>query len=194
VAKRNNRQKEKMTFQAYLDNIQAKTGKTPDDFRRLAAQKGLTKYNEIMPWLKSDFGLGHGHANAIAHLIVNADAPEVKPDERIAILFSGNKEKWRKGYDALVEKLTRFGADVKVAPTNTYISLLRGSNKFGIVQPSAADRLDIGIKLKGVAPSGRFEAAGSWNAMVTHRVRISDPKQIDKDVLAWLKQAYDSAA
>jgi hypothetical protein len=183
-----------MTFQAYLDNIQAKTGKTPDDFRRLAAQKGLTKYNEIMPWLKSDFGLGHGHANAIAHLIVNADAPDVKPDERIAILFSGNKEKWRKDYDALIAKLTRFGADVKVAPTNTYISLLRGENKFGIVQPSAADRLDIGIKLKGVAPGGRFEAAGSWNAMVTHRVRISDPKQIDKDVLAWLKQAYEMAA
>jgi len=76
---------------------------------------------------------------------------------------------------------------------STLISLLRGSKKFGIVQPSAAERLDIGIKLKGVASTGRLEAAGSWNAMVTHRVRISDPKQIDKEVLAWLKQAYDAA-
>ena len=53
--------------------------------------------------------------------------------------------------------------------------------------------MDIGIKLKGVAPTERFEAAGSWNAMVTHRVRITDPQQIDADVLAWLKQAYDAA-
>ena len=90
-------------------------------------------------------------------------------------------------------ELAGFGADVASAPTNTYISLLRGRDKFGIVQPSAAERLDIGIKLKGVAPTGRFEAAASWNAMVTHRVRISDPEQIDGELLAWLRQAYDAA-
>ena len=64
-----------MTYQAYLDNIKAKTGKTPDDFRKLAAKKGLTKYPELMVWLKSEFELGHGHANTIAHEIVYADAP-----------------------------------------------------------------------------------------------------------------------
>ena len=61
-----------MSFQAYLDTIKPKTGKTPADFRALAAQKGLTQYREVMDWLKSDFGLGHGHANAIAQLLVNA--------------------------------------------------------------------------------------------------------------------------
>jgi len=55
------------------------------------------------------------------------------------------------------------------------------------------DRFDIGIKLKGVAPAGRLEAAVSWNNMVSHRVRISDPKQIDAKLLAWLEQAYDAA-
>jgi len=182
-----------MSFQAYLDNIKAKTGKTPDDFRALAAKKGLTQYREIMAWLKADFGLGHGHANAIAQLLVNADKLKVKPDDRIAKLFAGNKEKWRKTYDTLIAKLARLGDDVKVAPTNTYISLLRGSKKFAIVQPSAAERLDIGLKLKGVKPTERLEAAGSWNAMVTHRVRISNPKEINAEVLAWLKQAYDAA-
>ena len=56
------------------------------------------------------------------------------------------------------------------------------------------ERLDISIKLKGVAPTERFQAAGRWNNMVTQRVRITDPKQIDKEVLAWLKQAYDAVA
>jgi hypothetical protein len=58
-----------MSFQAYIDNIHAKTGKTPDDFKALALEKGLlvagTKATQITDWLKSEFGLGHGHAMAI---------------------------------------------------------------------------------------------------------------------------------
>jgi hypothetical protein len=58
-----------MTFQAYIDNIQTKTGKLPEDFKRLAQQKGLldpgVKAGEIVQWLKDDFDLGRGHAMAI---------------------------------------------------------------------------------------------------------------------------------
>ncbi len=58
-----------MTFQAYLDNIKAKTGKTPEDFKKLAKEKGLlrpgVKATEVINWLKEDFGLGLGHARAI---------------------------------------------------------------------------------------------------------------------------------
>ena len=53
-----------MTYQAYLDNIQAQTGKSPEDFKALAAQKGYlkpdVKAGEVVSWLKKDFGLGHG--------------------------------------------------------------------------------------------------------------------------------------
>ena len=58
-----------MSFQAYIDNIKSKTGKSPEDFKRLAETKGLlkpgVKAGEIVAWLKEDFGLGHGHAMAI---------------------------------------------------------------------------------------------------------------------------------
>ena len=182
-----------MTYQAYLDTIKSKTGKTPDDFRKLAAKKGLTKYPEIMAWLKSEFELGHGHANVIAHEIVNADTPKVTKDETIAKLFAGKKEVWRKPYDSLSAKLFKFGADVTVGTTSTYISLLRNGKKFGIVMPSSAERLDIGIKFKGVAPTVRLEAAGTWHNMVSHGMRITEPKQIDKELVDWLKQADDAA-
>jgi hypothetical protein len=181
-----------MTYQAYLDTIKIKTGKTPEDFRKLAAKKGLIAYPDLMAWLKADYGLGHGHANVIAQLIAHPDARKVTPEERIERLFAGKKAGWRMEYEALAANLKTFGADVRLAPTNTYISLLRGSAKFGTFQPSAAEHIDIGIKLKGVAPEGRLEAAGTWSAMVTHRVRITDPVQIDGEVLAWLKQAYES--
>jgi len=63
-----------MSFQAYIDNIQKKTGKTPDDFIKLAEEKGFlkngqlvntVKATEITNWLKEEFELGHGHAMAI---------------------------------------------------------------------------------------------------------------------------------
>jgi hypothetical protein len=63
-----------MSFQAYIDNIKAKTGKTPEDFKKLAEKKGFlkkgelkagVKAGEIVSWLQDDFKLGHGHAMAI---------------------------------------------------------------------------------------------------------------------------------
>ena len=58
-----------MSFQGYLDNIKTKTGKTPEDFTKLAEEKGLLKPDvkaaEIIAWLKKDFDLGHGYAMAI---------------------------------------------------------------------------------------------------------------------------------
>ena len=62
-----------MSFQAYLDNIQAKTGITPEQFLKLAKDKGFmeptTKATPIVNWLKEDYKLGHGHAMAIVKLI-----------------------------------------------------------------------------------------------------------------------------
>jgi hypothetical protein len=61
-----------MSFQAYLDNIEAKTGKTPNDFITLAKNKGFTpdtRTGEIVTWLKEDFSLGHGHAMAMSQVI-----------------------------------------------------------------------------------------------------------------------------
>ena len=50
-----------------------------------------------------------------------------------------------------------------------------------------------GIKRKGVPPAGRFEAAGAWNAMVAHRLRVSDPKQVDVEAVDRLRQAYKAS-
>lgn len=63
-----------MSFQAYLDNVEKQTGKTPNDFIALAKEKGFTadtKAGEIATWLKEAYGLGHGHAMAMVHVIKN---------------------------------------------------------------------------------------------------------------------------
>lgn len=63
-----------MSFQAYLDNVEKQTGKTPNDFIALAKEKGFTpetKSGEIAIWLKDEYKLGHGHAMAVTHVIKN---------------------------------------------------------------------------------------------------------------------------
>lgn len=63
-----------MSFQAYIDNIFAKTGKTPADFKKIAEEKGFivngeiskaVKVTEILNWLKADFDLNRGYGMAI---------------------------------------------------------------------------------------------------------------------------------
>lgn len=76
-----------MSFQAYLDNIKTKTGKSADDFKKLAAKKGFTENNQLRPgvkageiikWLKGDFELGHGHAMAIVAVLKGAKDGDCK--------------------------------------------------------------------------------------------------------------------
>lgn len=183
-----------MSFQAYLDTIKAKTGKTPEDFRALAQARGLVTRSEIVAWLKAEFALGHGHANAMAAALTESGQRSAGADEKIDALFAGKKAGWRAAYDDLAGQIAALGADVALSPNLTYVNVLRGSAKFAIIQPASAEHLDVGIKLKGVAPEGRLEAAGAWNSMVTHRVRIADPGQLDSELIDWLRQAYAAAS
>ncbi|MEP6478969.1 MAG: DUF4287 domain-containing protein [Rhodoglobus sp.] len=180
-----------MTFQAYLDTIKEKTGLGPADFRALAEQKGLlaadVKVTQIVDWLKDDFDLGRGHAMAL----VNTFKEHSPKDARIEKQFAGAKAHWRDTYEQLLATLEKHGP-VGLAPTDSYISLLKGTAKFAIVAMTA-DRLDVGIKLKTADATARFEPAGTWNSMVTHRARLADPAQVDAELLDWLTRAYDAA-
>lgn len=185
-----------MSFQAYLDNIKAKTGKSPDDFKKLAEKKGLlkpdVKAGEIVAWLKKDFELGHGHAMAIYTVFKGLKEKKQDKEGVINNHFSGDKSAWRPAFDKLVKQIRGFGNDVELDPAFSYISFVRGKKKFAVVKV-VADRMDIGVKLKGVAPGPRLEAPGTWNNLVTHRVRVSKPAEIDKEIVKWLQEAYEKA-
>lgn len=65
-----------MSFQAYLDTVEKKTGLTPRQLLDLATERGFgpeTKATPIIEWLKDDYGLGRGHAMAMVHVITKGD-------------------------------------------------------------------------------------------------------------------------
>lgn len=185
-----------MSFQAYIDNIKQKTGKTPEDFKRLAAAEGLlapgVKTGQIVNWLKTEFNLGHGHAMAVVSLLQATPENEASAEDRIASHFQGSKERWRVVFDELTREVDGFGRDVAIKGGGSYLTFLKKDKKFAIVVIGSS-HIDIGVKLKDVAPTDRFKLAGNWNSMVTHRVRVTAREQVDGELIDWLRRAYLSS-
>jgi len=174
-------------------NLETQTGKSKAQWLKLATAKKLDKHGEVVAWLKNEHGIGHGYANLIAiRARETASGGTSTPDDLVMSQYAGAKTALKPIYDKVIATVQGFGTDVEVAPKKGYVSLRR-SKQFAIVQPSTATRLDIGLNLKGVAPTGRLEASGSFNAMCTHRIRIEGEAALDASVKKWLKQAYDAA-
>ena len=177
---------------AMIANMKEKTGKTLPQWLKITKASKLAKHGELVKLLKSEHGMTHGFANLVAHKTLKSDAGSAGDTDLVAAQYAGKKEALRPIHDALVAAVQKFGGDVELAPKKAYVSLRR-AKQFGLIQPSTATRVDVGLNLKGVAPTERLEAAGSWNSMCTHRVRVNSEKEVDAELKGWLKQAYGAA-
>lgn len=182
---------EQMT-QTMIDNMPAKTGKALKNWLKIVAKSGLGKHGEIIKMLKSDHAMGHGFANLVAHTYLAAKSPLQDGDDLVTAQYQGAKAGLKPIYEAVTKMISGFGKDVEISPKKTYVSYRR-SKQFALLQPSTKDRIDIGINLKGMPAGPRLEASGSFNAMVSHRVRIASKNDINNELKAWLKKAYDAA-
>jgi hypothetical protein len=179
---------------AMIANMKDKTGKTLEQWLVIAQMTGATKHGEVVKALKSDHGMTHGYANLVAHKLLKSDAGSrvASGEDLVGAQYSGAKAQLKPIYDAIARAVLTFGDDVELAPKKTYVSLRR-SKQFALVQPSTRTRVDLGIKLKQEPVDGRLEASGSFNSMVSHRVRLERPEDVDDEVLAWLRKAYGEA-
>jgi len=176
-----------------IEQLAEKTGKSFSEWQKLIHAGEFAKHGEIMKFLKEKHGVSHGYANQIAlEALHPADAPEPGSDDLVAVQYGGKKAALKPIYEKLVGVLQKLGSDVQLAPKKAYVSVRR-AKQFAIIQPSTATRLDVGINLKGQAPTDRLEASGSFNAMVSHRVRISHIDEIDSELQGWLKKAHAGA-
>lgn len=172
-------------------NLEAKTGRSLDAWIAAARASGHGRHKPLVEWLKAEHGLGHGYANLVAHKAFGSDSGSSDGDELVEAMFAGPKVAVRPVYDAVMAVVAGLGG-VELAPKKGYVSLRR-SKQFALVQPSTRDRVDLGLNLKGVPPEGRLEASGSFNAMVSHRVRLTSPQEVDSQVAAWIRQAWEAA-
>ncbi len=174
-----------------IANLEKNTGKSLAEWIRIVKASGKEKHGEMIKFLKTEHDFTHGFANLVVHKARQSDAGSADESDLIDGQYKG-KEQFRPIYDDLIKKIKAFGGDVEIAPKKAYVSLRR-KKQFGLIQPSTKSRLDIGINLKDAKPTGKLEASGSFNSMVSHRVRVESASDVDKNVVQWLKKAYDDA-
>jgi hypothetical protein len=171
-----------------IRNIETKTGRSMDDWTALVRSSGRAKHGEVTTWLKAEHGLTHGDANRVALTALRGPAaPE--GDALVDTIYRGPKATLRPLHDRVVEVARGFGGDVELAPKQAYVALRR-AKQFATVGPASGGRLEIGLNLKGVEPAGRLEPT---TGTCTHRVRLANPAELDDEVVAWLREAYQQA-
>ena len=172
-------------------NLKEKTGKELGEWKKVLAKKGFEKHGEIMNFLKKEQGVTHGFANFISLKFREADAGSMDDAALIENQYKG-KEHLRPIFDALHKFATDLGKDVEVAPKKAAVSFRR-KRQFALVQPSTKKRVDLGLKFNDRDHAGRLETSGPFGAMCTHRVQLTDIAQVDDEVLAWVREAYEEA-
>ena len=110
----------------------------------------------------------------------------------MAAQYADEKASLRPIYDAVVAAVSRFGKDIQISPKKGYVSLRR-NKRFAIIQPTTKTRVDVGLSLGSTKTTERLEASGNFSAMVSHRVRIESEREVDVELIRWLRAAYDSA-
>jgi hypothetical protein len=180
--------------QSQINNIQTKTGKSLVELSAIAKKSGLTKHAELRDMFKEKLGLGHGDANALVHAIFVSDGTRSSQgksaDSVLDEIYSGAKSTQRPIHDALMKKINTFG-EFETLPKKGYVSLRR-KKQFAMIGPKTNTRFEVGINIKDLKKNTRLLAqpAGS---MCNYVVSLTDPKEVDAELIAWIKSAYESA-
>lgn len=183
-------------LQTQLKNIQTKTGKSLDELAAVIKESGLSKHGEIRDMLKRDLGLGHGDANTLVHVVLKSDgasaaqAAGASNEDVLDGIYTGPKASLRPIHDRLMAEIGTFGP-FEVAPKKGYVSLRR-KKQFVMIGPATNTRVEVGLNMKGVEPTGRLEAVPP-GGMCNYKVKVTDAPQVDGELIAWIRQAYESA-
>jgi hypothetical protein len=179
-----------------LANIEKRTGKSLDELAKVITSSRLTKHGEIRDMLKKDLGMGHGDANTLVHVVLKsdgasaADASGSSIDDVLAGIYVGPKAHLRPIHDRFMGAIASFGP-FEIAPKKGYVSLRR-KKQFAMIGPGTNTRIDLGLNMKDVPGTDRLLAQPP-GGMCQYKVRLTTPDEVDRQVIDWVRRAYDSA-
>ncbi|UNZ00012.1 DUF4287 domain-containing protein [Zhouia spongiae] len=175
-------------LQTMIDNMPEKTGKPLDEWKSVLKGQSFAKHSEAVNYLKKEHGVTHGYANTIVMLSKEDNESGSDP---VANQYKG-KEALFPIYQKILNVVEGFGSDVTIIPKKTTVSIIRRI-QFALIKPATKTRIDLGLKIKGKPTTDRLEDSGPFGTMCTHRVKLSDVTEIDEELIAWLKEAYQKA-
>ncbi len=173
-------------------NLPEKTGKSLAEWKTLLATKNFVKHGEIMKFLKHEMSVTHGYANFITLKFRAADAASESNQEALVSKQYQGKEHLQPILKKLQAYIVTLGSDVEIAPKRASVSFRR-KRQFALVQPTTKKRIDLGLKFNDRPHGDRLGQSGPFGAMCTHRVQLTELSQVDKELLNWIKEAYNEA-
>ncbi len=175
-----------------IENLKDKTGHSLDEWRVLISKQRFSKHGEIVKFLKEEHKVTHGYASEIALKVLASDAASATDTDGLVDGQYKGKEHLKPYYEKLIAEIQKFGGEFEIAPKKTYVSLKR-KKQFIILNPASKTRFEIGFNLKGVEPKGKLEAEKP-NGICSHKINLAAITEIDKEVMDWIKMAFDNAA
>ncbi len=175
-----------------LENLHKNTGKTLKQWIEIVNKQNFEKHGQIITFLKEKYSFTHGFANLVAHKSKGSDAGSVENKDKLIEKQYKGKEHFLPLYNTLLKEIKKFGKDIEIAPKNAYVSLRR-KKQFAILQPAAKTRFEIGLNLKGQKPKGKLEVITKANSMCSHKIDLAELKDVNKEIVDWIKLAYDNA-
>lgn len=180
-------------LQTQIRNIETTYKRPLREWFAIIEGSGLTKHTDVVALLKTRHGMAHGAAHRVSLVERQSRAAEASSADGDTTygLYDGKKADLRPLHDALMHVIEGL-RDVEVVPKDGYLSLRR-ARQFAMIQPTTATRIDVGLILKGTPVAGRLEDAQKFNALFTHRVRMTGQADIDAEFRRWLSVAYKAA-
>lgn len=182
-------------IQSQLKNIATKSGKSLAELKDIVGNSGLKKHGEIRDMLKRDLGLGHGDANTLTHYALDSLSPAAvdspaAADPIVDEIYAGPKAQLRPIHDKLMAAIHEFGP-FEIAPKKTYLSLRR-KKQFAMIGPATNTRLEAGLNMKDVLATERLLLLPP-GGMCQYKVKMTAVEEVDQELLAWIRHAYDNA-
>lgn len=179
-----------------LANIEKRTGKSLDELAGIIRTSGLSRHGQLVAMLKSDLGMGHGDANMLVHTVMKGGAAGSGAAESRSTgqvldeLYTGPKAELRPIHDRLLAAMRDFGP-FEEAPKKAYVSYRR-KRQFAMIGPVTNTRVEVGLNIKGL-PAGERLKEQPAGKMCNYTVRLGGPNEVDGELVAWLREAYEAA-
>jgi len=176
-----------------LANIEKRTGKTLAQLTTIVKNSGLTRHGELVAMLKQDLGMGHGDANTLVHYALKSaasNAGDVATPEVLDAIYTGAKTGLRPIHEVLMAAIEEFG-QFEISAKKGYVSL-RGKKQFAMIGSATNIQVEIGLNMKDVKGTPRL-IEQKPGGMCQYKVRVGNAKEVDAELLSWIRQAYDAS-
>lgn len=167
--------------------LENRTGEGVDTWLRRIKKARLSDEAGLRAWLEARGVTGYAQSLLVMECFGYPDFISATADELIDGQYADRKE-LRRIYDAVIQAAARVG-DVTLQARKTYVSLLTPRRTFARVQPTTRTRVDLGLRLEGQQPDGRLQPSTIHETMRV-RIALTSSKDVDDEVVSWLRRAY----